>query len=365
MNNSLVLYIGGFELPDKNAAAQRVIGIAKGLQVLGYNTVFLNSLKNTDKDNKEEKEYFGFQCYEYKREPDIDYLVTAKTVLEYIDTLKPDIVIAYNYPGSALNRIRRYCKKRGIKCYADATEWYKADEGNIIFRIIKTLDTEYRMRYVHKKLDGIIAISEYLFQFYCNAVRTVKIPPTVDITDTKWSVGGNRSDDGISFVYAGSPSKQKERLDIIVKAIERIKTDQKIRLNILGITKEQFADCYSWKDEISDRIVFMGRVEHIKVIEITRNSNWTIILRDNNSVVNAGFPTKLVESISCGTPVIVNAFSNVRDYMTSENSVVLGELLSIDEGINKALDFKPTVDSGLFDYHNYIEELKNLTDCGS
>ena len=29
-----VLYIGGFELPDKNAAAQRVVGIAKSLRDL-------------------------------------------------------------------------------------------------------------------------------------------------------------------------------------------------------------------------------------------------------------------------------------------------------------------------------------------
>ena len=36
----LIIYIGGFELPDKNAAAQRVIGNSKALRDLGYETVF-------------------------------------------------------------------------------------------------------------------------------------------------------------------------------------------------------------------------------------------------------------------------------------------------------------------------------------
>lgn len=35
-----VLYIGGFELPDKNAAAQRVLSIGKAYRLLGYDVLF-------------------------------------------------------------------------------------------------------------------------------------------------------------------------------------------------------------------------------------------------------------------------------------------------------------------------------------
>ena len=81
-----VLYIGGFELPDKNAAAHRVVGIAKGLKTLGYNVVFLNSLKNYKGSFK--KQYFGFNCFEYNRESKIDYLITAKTCLLKLKMIK-------------------------------------------------------------------------------------------------------------------------------------------------------------------------------------------------------------------------------------------------------------------------------------
>lgn len=120
----VILYIGGFQLPDKNAAAQRVVGIAKGLRDLGFQVVFLNSLKEYSETVVTKKEYFGFKCLEYKREPDIDYLLFAKTTLSMIKQVQPDAVIAYNYPAIPLNRIRKHCKKSGIKCFADVTEWY-------------------------------------------------------------------------------------------------------------------------------------------------------------------------------------------------------------------------------------------------
>ena len=46
-----ILYIGGFELPDKNAAAHRVLSNAKLFKLLGYNTVFIGTDKSGKKNN--------------------------------------------------------------------------------------------------------------------------------------------------------------------------------------------------------------------------------------------------------------------------------------------------------------------------
>lgn len=40
MHKGTILYVGGFELPDKNAAAHRVLSNAKIFRELGYNVVF-------------------------------------------------------------------------------------------------------------------------------------------------------------------------------------------------------------------------------------------------------------------------------------------------------------------------------------
>lgn len=355
-----ILYIGGFELPDKNAAAQRVIGIAKGLRELGYSVYFLNSLKKRIRSSEQKKDYYGFCCYEYKRETKLDYLILANTCIRKIQQIKPNIVIAYNYPGFALGQICRYCKKEHIRCYADVTEWYHANEGNYIYRIIKNLDTAYRMKRVHKKLDGIIAISRYLYEYYKDCVRTIMIPPTIDIMDEKWNVNVHKQKNTVSFVYAGYPSTQKEKLNLVVDAIEKVSSKYKILLNIVGISEKQFKQIYGVKNKISERVKFWGKVSHEKAIEIVKKSNWSIILRENNKVVQAGFPTKLVESISCATPVIANDFSNIKEYLNKFNGILVPEILDIDKAITKAINESKQPQKDMFDYHLYLEPLKKL-----
>ncbi len=354
-----VLYIGGFELPDKNAAAQRVVGIAKGLKDLGYEVVFLNSVKGLKKHSIAKKKYFGFNCYEYGRENDLDYMILAETTLKMIKRIAPQKIIAYNYPAISLFKILMYCRSNKIICYGDVSEWYKDESKKIIYRIIKNFDTFLRMKFVNKKLNGVIAISRYLFNYYRKFTKTVLIPPTVDIFDKKW-LSENDNIDENSFVYAGSPSAQKERLDYIINAFQNIQDKQKAKLNVLGITEEEFRKMYSYKGTISSAIIFWGRVDHQSVLDVIKHSKASIIIRTNNSVVKAGFPTKLVESISCKTPVIANRFSNVSEYLSKNNSMLFDEKGRLETCLIKACKMNKEVDNSLFDYRNYMSELEEL-----
>lgn len=355
----MVLYIGGFELPDRNAAAQRVVGISKGLRDIGYEVRFVNALKEYSGE-PHNTEYFGFSTFEYKREGDKDYLFGAKKAISIIRNENPNVVIAYNYPAVALNKIRKYCQANNIKCIADVTEWPKPVGGSIVYRIIKELDTAYRMRYVQKHVDSVIAISRYLYDYYKPHVSTVLIPPTVDIAEEKWNIPVEKKRDVTTFVYAGSPSALKEKLDVIVQAIEGCARYERIVFNVVGITKEQFIEIYSWSKNIPDCVVFWGRKPHTEVIRLVKASTWSIILRDDNIVVKAGFPTKLVESISCGTPVIANKFSNIDDYLNDGNGILIEDIKSISNAIIVACTKKITVDCNLFDFRRYTDEIKKV-----
>lgn len=226
--------------------------------------------------------------------------------------------------------------------------------------MIKRFDTTYRMKCVQKKLDGIIAISRYLYDYYKDYVKTVLIPPTVDMEDKKWNILVDTNEDCVSFVYAGVPSAAKERLDRIVCAIGKIEKENKVRLNIVGITREQFVKLYAWQKPMPESVVFWGRVEHQKALQIVKMSDWSIILREDSRLVKAGFPTKLVESISCGTPVIANSFSNIFDYLTEESSIHVEQIDDIAEQIVIACGKRAVVNKTMFDYRNYLNELTEM-----
>ncbi len=352
----IILYVGGFQLPDKNAAALRVINNAKAFRELGYTVIFLNALEDYEYGESEWTSYDGFKTWNYRRESQWKYLLCCKTIISMIRKTEAGIVITYNYPSVALNRLRIYCQDQRIKCIADITEWYMP-YGNPIYKLIKSLDTLFRMRYVHPRMDAAIVISEYLYQFYKCKVKTVKIPPLVDLNEEKWKVYTKKKSDCVKFIYAGSPSVQKERLDLIIQEVESLKINIKVHLDVLGITKEQFNKIYRQK-YCGGRVSFHGRVSNDIAVSMIRNSDWAVVLRDKNRVVQAGFPTKISEAIACGTPVIANNFSNIEDYLNEENSILIETVYEFKNALLKAISSKKTFSNKVFDYREYIDEFK-------
>lgn len=356
-NQGRILYVGGFELPDKNAAAQRVISNAKALKKLGYDVEFLNQPKKVT-SKIEIKEYFGFKCYEAGRKKQLHYFTSCNQIARILREQNYKAVIAYNFPSIALSKLINECKKRKVLCIADATEWY-TPAGNFIFRMVKKFDTDYRMKYLHFKMDGVIAISDYLYQFYSKGVRCVKIPPLVDISELKWEKDVNITRK-MQFVYAGSPSNRKERLDIIVSAIIDLGKTYNVALKVIGITKEQFCTMYP-KTSTDDKIVhFCGWISHEAAVKAVKESNWSIIVRNNTLSVLAGFPTKVVESISSGVPVVANKFSSIQDYLNDSNSVLFEDVNDIKSALEKAITVECNVNQTIFDYHGYLQLFKTI-----
>ena len=66
MSKGTILYVGGFELPDKNAAAHRVLSNGKAIRELGYDVVFVDIDKTLRFDEDISTTYRniqGFDCW--------------------------------------------------------------------------------------------------------------------------------------------------------------------------------------------------------------------------------------------------------------------------------------------------------------
>lgn len=371
-----ILYVGGFELPDKNAAAQRVLGIAKALRVLGYEVVFLDVDKTVQGNGLSEVHTTeGFPTYSQRHAADMKGLIRyagyplhAEEILDKWDDWHG--VIAYNYPAFALSRLNRICKKRNIRLYADCTEWYSY-EGFSPKKLLIQADSFLRMRFVQKRLDGMIAISRYLERYYRKHLKTVVLPPMIDSDDPKWRrTERERHSARLQLVYAGSTGAHKDRLNVMVRAIPGI--SEQVCLSVVGITAEKYLQLYpndrALIAELTETgaLCFRGRLSHREAIEAVKNADLTLFFRQKSRLTSAGFPTKFVESVSCGTPVVTTDTSDLKDYSKDGKNAALLSVNCFEEELGAFLEAfaksekRIPVEPQTFDYRRFVPALQDF-----
>ena len=366
-----IIYVGGFELPDKNAAAHRVLGIAKAWRQCGHEIIFIGvSRDNREKNVLNTKSSVnGFTTYSIpypiNKKEWIKYLTDIRAVKQVLENCgQVDGVICYNYQAIALDRLRRYCKKNGIKIYADCTEWYNTNGFSLTQKMIKGFDTWYRMAVVQKKLDGIIVISDFLKQYYKACTNVITIPPLIDVEEEKWNVTPKVLEKGFNFIYSGNPGS-KDRLDKIVATCCELMKDCNLNLWLIGINRNDFLSLYpEYRDkEMNPSIHFLGKLPHSESIAYLKSADCSLIIRNSCRTNNAGFPTKFVEAITLGVDVIATNTSDLEKYANETQGVLLMDSSLIDV-MKKYMEKKRAnaekQKKDLFDYRKWTKEAMSL-----
>lgn len=330
-----ILYVGGFELPDLNAAAHRVVNNAKVFINHGFEVAFCG-IKRPDACDGHSK--FPFEDYSVNKPSGTLAEVWHSfsiTHIKHIVENKKNIrfIIAYNLHFVQLHKLVRFCKKNNIVLIGDITEWYENKFSLLPVKFYKWLDTKLVMEYLYKKLDSLIVISTYLENYYKKNVKNIcVIPPLVDLQEEKWNYRANNDNTVVKFVYTGLPGKTKDRLDFIFRVFSQIKYNYE--LTIIGISKEKFVKDFNCNRDMDSRIVFKNRVSHSESIRALIESDYCVFFRNNSRKNNAGFPTKFAECISCGVGVVTNNYSDLCSYQNLPNVYVLNV---VEEGPVKDL----------------------------
>ena len=324
MENNLskkkILYLGGFELPDKGPAAIRVINNGRLLRKLGYQVMYVGVQRESTGVIKASYDGFEYISLSYPKSlKDWFYHLTVFTSSSILDEYNPDIVILYNFPGYAILKWRYYCKNRGIKVIGDITEWYHPT-GSFFTRLLRKADINLRMRYAHKHLDGLITISSYLYDYYKGQKR-ILLPPLFSVRNVCKNI---ELTDKITLTFAGGGGINTDRIDYVIKAIQNSVFDR-IEFHVIGLSRQQYEEMYNHHiDSEIKGVVFHGRLDHQTTIDYLKKSHFQIFIRLINRVTTAGFPSKLAESFSLGVPVITNKSSNIEDFVhDGENGFLL------------------------------------------
>ena len=255
-----IIYTGAFRFPDQDAAAARVLGVGKGLRNAGYDVEFAGwEAQERDEDRLNEDSY-AYEGFPYKSQNEMRqqqlspikrlfrYLSTGSNTLKWLaqkELKKVSVIIAYNGNSIFLLRLHSFCKKRGIRLIIDCTEWYAPNHlvgGS--FGIVR-LDNEIRMRLINTRINWMIPISSYLEKYYARRGGSVlRIPPLVDMSDTKWIVPQNSKVAGgpLCLVYAGIPAK-KDLLGNILRGLCTLrKNGVIIELHLVGPSRKEVSE---------------------------------------------------------------------------------------------------------------------------
>lgn len=335
------LYIGSFRLPNGDAAAARVLNVARALRLAGHEVSFISWGGIEQWEDTDGEKVCMVDGFPYVVTNEIDFkggiVEKAKAWLSQGGRTKRilrerlgqyDAVISYN--GSIISWLVGFCKKYKIVLVSDLTEWYSYSE-------LKLLDIPgymWNMCVTQKKVPNKIAISNYLADYY-KASHNIVIPATCDATEGKWHVGKEKAIkvagtfDGITLIYAGNPAR-KDAVHHAINAVQRLIDEGcPIRFLLLGTQRETYLKNYSdllSNKVLSEKIQFLGRIPQDDVPSYYSLADFMVLLREPNRKSNAGFPTKFAESMTSGTPVIANLTSDLGCYLKDgETGFVVGE----------------------------------------
>lgn len=346
---NVVIYVGAFELPDRNAAAHRVRANATLLKSLGYEVVLIG--RNPDPCLKfgeiRSAKYEGvdFECWE------LGYPTSKAQWLKYITSNQPvknlitaryagrlHSVICYNFPSVAQLRIRNLVRRLGGLGLADVTEWYQTLYSTNINSIIKNFDTSLRMRVLNFRMDGLITTSQFLTRYYERKFNNlVELPTLIEMADEIlpfaspengpkqiFFAGAIEDKRGVGRVVGGL----KDRLNWVIELLgEADALGANFCLNVYGVAKVDYLNVIEEHQDLiqrlGEKVRFHGRQPHAIVLERLKVSDFSMFMRPDMVTTNAGFPTKFSESVTYGTPVITNMLDCLEPYMKNKENCII------------------------------------------
>jgi len=325
----IVAIVGPFQFPRGGAAARRVLGNALMLSEIGYDVIIAAGQKEKSNRLRSINKFIKMiSINERKAEKcptlikHLLYINMGKLTVKWLDNLeiKPKAVILYSGYSPYLLRLVPWCRKNGIPLIFDAVEWYQPNhlQGGGCLGPYRW-NIELAMKILAVKANNIIAISRYLQKYYdSKKCQTVRIPPTLDTVKIVPRIE-RMNREKIVLCYAGNPGK-KDLIIPLLQAMKKIDPDgRRLELQIVGVDEDEFRSGNRHNRDLDgsiiDKVRFYGKMTYRKTWEIVRNADYSVVIRKPLRYAQAGFPTKVVESLALGTPVLCNITSDLGSYI--------------------------------------------------
>lgn len=332
------LYFTTTQLTKESAGAVRIISFCRVLQDLGKEVIVV-SLDNVAADTIHLYKEVNYTTIRSLSNGFIsrafNYIFYKKRVKRCVyslnETYRIEGLFFYDIPAPAIEYLKTLAAERNIKLFHDSVEWYSPEQFKLGVFALPYILKNLLNRYIIDKKVNVVAISSFLQNYFqLKGINTLRIPIMMDMNEI--SHDKLLSADKLRLFYAGSPGK-KDYLKEIILGLSQLRKDEleQVELQLLGITAEQLKEvCLVPEgciEQCGASLIVRGRVSRDVVLEQLRTADFTVLLRSPNlRYAKAGFPTKVVESLATGTPVICNITSDLGNYLVDgQNCLIVSE----------------------------------------
>ena len=350
----VIAYIGGFEFPDKNAAASRALAIADLYSSAGFEVVLVGTDKTSRRGPKDLSEVsipsyaeaVWSVGYPRSQKEWLQQIVSCDLILDHLDTVYGDRLLAvvfYNYPAISQARALRRLRRQGKHALADITEWYEDGPWTKLRFAIKNLDTRLRMYWVNPRMSALITTSPFLTRYYHKVGKPhLELPTMLTRADgflhharaprtgmVRLFFAGTGFDPSI---FASNPEGVKDRLDWCIELLHTAhQSGESFVFDVFGVDAPTFLQIFPHLThaltEMGDAVIFHGRQPRAMLMKTLWDADYAFFLRKPMKSTRAGFPTKMSEPLTHGVPVLTNPMESVMPYIKPGEN---GDLIDVD-----------------------------------
>lgn len=351
----MVVFLTFDKLPDGDAGSIRYIHLSYLINECGYETILVGFGDTPYKQVVHDVHgaYVSLRKRRFNRlGKAIDHLFKEKTLIDY--AIKNYSNASHFIIGSAITqggvkRLKDFSKSSGIKIIYSIMEWYSTNILPTKFSIVAYLGSKRNQLFMKKmkpEFGSVISISSHLHNYFTNkGIKSVRIPFVLEAN--RMIKPETILHEKLSFIYAGRPGN-KDNYQMIIKAFSLLEANElnKIELYLIGISiedikKSEIGHLISKCPQMFNQIHAIKNIEHEEVALYYLKSDFSVLLRPPyERYAKAGFPTKVVESLFLGVPVISNLTSDLHMYLSEGiNSLIVCDYSaeSMCETIRKAL----------------------------
>ena len=242
----------------------------------------------------------------------------ALALVEGASPTPPSHLVVYGTVATPLVQALRWGRSRRVPVLVDVVERYSPIQFTGGFLAPGFLSATAGFDIVAPRADGVIAISRYLERHFTDrGVPTLRVPPTTHLADVPI---GNPGAGPFRIGYFGSPGR-KDLLGVVVEAVARARVDSGNPTSTSWSADRGRAKPWNViPGSASSVLELLGRVPQADVSTVLGTLHATVLARPPARYSRAGFPTKVVESLAVGTPVVCNLTGDLEDVVVEGES---------------------------------------------